>query len=278
MERQAGSLLSVNVGLPRDVSWQGRTVHTGVWKEPVDGPAAGPPAQHRRRRPGRPRRPRRRAARRVRLPDRVVPVLAAAARPRRLRATASSARTSPSTGWPTTRCASATGTGSARRSFEVTQPRVTCYRVGIRMDDPRMPALLVAHHRPGFYLRVLREGEVRAGDEIVKVAARPEAMTVAEVDALLYLPGHPRADVARALRIPALRRAGRRRSASWPPAGRRPGRRQRRAGRREPAARLAGVPPAAGDRDRAGEPSRDLAAAGRPGRGGAAGRAARAVP
>jgi hypothetical protein len=36
--------------------------------------------------------------------------------------------------------------------FEVTQPRVTCYRVGIRMGDPRIPALLVSHHRPGFYL------------------------------------------------------------------------------------------------------------------------------
>ena len=38
MDRQAGSLLSVNVGLPRDVSWQGRTVRTAVWKQPVDGP------------------------------------------------------------------------------------------------------------------------------------------------------------------------------------------------------------------------------------------------
>jgi len=44
--------------------------------------------------------------------------------------------------------------------FEVTQPRVTCYRVGIRMNEPRMAALLVAHHRPGFYFRVLQEGEV----------------------------------------------------------------------------------------------------------------------
>src|SRR5437762_14380467 len=34
--------------------------------------------------------------------------------------------------------------------FEVTQPRVTCYRVGIRMNEPRMAALLVSHHRPGF--------------------------------------------------------------------------------------------------------------------------------
>jgi ferredoxin-NADP reductase/MOSC domain-containing protein YiiM len=88
--------------------------------------------------------------------------------------------------------------------FEVTQPRVTCYRVGIRMNDPRIPAMLVSHHRPGFYFRVLEEGEVQAGDEIVKVASGPEQMTVAEVDALLYLPGHPRQQLLRALRIPAL--------------------------------------------------------------------------
>ncbi len=88
--------------------------------------------------------------------------------------------------------------------FEVTQPRVTCYRVGIRMNEPRMPSLLVSHHRPGFYFRVLREGAVRAGDEIVQVAAGPEAMTVAEVDGLLYLPGHSRERILSALRIPAL--------------------------------------------------------------------------
>src|SRR6266699_5256872 len=88
--------------------------------------------------------------------------------------------------------------------FEVTQPRVTCYRVGIRMDEPRMAALLVAHHRPGFYFRVLEEGEVGAGDEIVRVAEGPERLTVAAVDALLYLPGPAREELERALRIEAL--------------------------------------------------------------------------
>jgi MOSC domain-containing protein YiiM len=88
--------------------------------------------------------------------------------------------------------------------FEVSQPRVTCYRVGIRMDEPQMAALMVAHHRPGFYFRVLEEGEVGAGDEIVKVAEGPEHMSVAEVDALLYLRGHNREQLERALRIPAL--------------------------------------------------------------------------
>ncbi len=88
--------------------------------------------------------------------------------------------------------------------LEVTQPRVTCYRVGIRMNDPRMAALLVAHHRPGFYFRVLQEGEVGAGDDIVKIVDGPEQVTVADVDGLLYLPGHSREQLERALRIPAL--------------------------------------------------------------------------
>jgi ferredoxin-NADP reductase/ferredoxin len=72
------------------------------------------------------------------------------------------------------------------------------------MNDPRIPALLVSHRRPGFYFRVLEEGEVQADDEIFKVASGAEQMTVAEVDALLYLPGHPRQQLLRALRIEAL--------------------------------------------------------------------------
>jgi hypothetical protein len=92
--------------------------------------------------------------------------------------------------------------------FEVTQPRVTCYRVGIRMNEPQMAALLVSHGRPGFYFRVIEEGEVEAGDEIVQVTAGPERMTIAEANALLYTPGHPRSQLERAVRIPAL-------SAGW---------------------------------------------------------------
>ena len=88
--------------------------------------------------------------------------------------------------------------------FEVSQPRVTCYRLGIRMDEPQMAALLVSHRRPGFYLRVLTEGHVEAGDEVIKVSSPPESVTVAEVDALLYLHEHPREQLARALRVDAL--------------------------------------------------------------------------
>jgi ferredoxin-NADP reductase/MOSC domain-containing protein YiiM len=88
--------------------------------------------------------------------------------------------------------------------FEVTQPRVTCYRVGIRMSEPRLPALLTSSGRPGFYFRVLQEGEVAAGDEIVKVGEAAERMTVADINALLYLPNHSRDRLVRALRIQAL--------------------------------------------------------------------------
>ena len=88
--------------------------------------------------------------------------------------------------------------------FEVTQPRVTCYRVGIRMSNPQMPALLVSHRRPGFYFRVIEEGEVGAGDEIQKIADGPGRITVAEIDSLLYLPNHDPSRVAIAARIPAL--------------------------------------------------------------------------
>src|SRR6201981_42707 len=83
--------------------------------------------------------------------------------------------------------------------FEVTQPRVTCYRVGIRMNEPQMAALLVAHGRPSLYFRVLDAGAGEAGDEIVQVAAGPEHMTVAEVNALLYMPGHPKGELEKAL-------------------------------------------------------------------------------
>ena len=88
--------------------------------------------------------------------------------------------------------------------FEVAQPRVTCYRVGIRMNEPRMPALLTSSGRSGFYFRVLQEGEVGTGDEIVKVGGAKERMSVAEINALLYSPNHARDLLERALQIEAL--------------------------------------------------------------------------
>ena len=129
------------------------------------------------------------------------------------------------------------------------------------MNDPRIPALLVSHRRPGFYFRVLEEGEVQAGDEILKLASGPEQMTVAEVDALLYLPGHPRQQLLRALRIPAL-------SPGWQASFRALLDGEPRSGnagltRGEPASGVARLPSADRHRDRARERLGDLRSASR---------------
>ena len=203
MAEKAGRLLSVNVGLPQDVTWHGRTVHTAVWKQPVDGP---------------------RQVRRLNIDGDGQGDLAGHGGEQRAvfvyqvesyqywqeqlgRDDFSYGQFGENftiSGLADDQVCIGDRYQIGEALFEVTQPRVTCYRVGIRMNEARMPALLVSHHRPGFYFRVLREGAVRAGDEIVQVAAGPEAMTVAEIDGLLYLPGHSRERMLSALRIPAL--------------------------------------------------------------------------
>ena len=199
----SGRLVSVNVGGPRDVAWQGKTVRTAIWKEAVDGP---------------------RMVRRINIDgDDQADRLAHGGEHRAVfvyqldsyryweRELGRDDFTFGQFGENFTvegLSDDEVCIGDRYRIgealFEVTQPRVTCYRVGIRMDEPAMPTLLVAHHRPGFYLRVLEEGVVQAGAGIVKVASGPEGLTVADVDALLYLPGKSRSLLERALRVPAL--------------------------------------------------------------------------
>src|ERR1700688_2548448 len=196
-------LLSVNVGLPREIAWRGKTVFTSVWKEPVqgrrlvrplniDGDAQGDLAGHGGE-------------------HRAVFVYQMDSYHYWERELKRSDFTFGQFGENFTvegLADSEVCVGDRYRIgtalFEMTQPRVTCYRVGIRMDEPRMAALLVAHQRPGFYFRVLEEGEVGAGDEIVKIVEGPEYLTVAAVDGLLYLPSPAKEDLERALRIPAL--------------------------------------------------------------------------
>src|SRR6476659_3292811 len=189
-DQLAGRVLSVNVGQPRDVIWQGRTVHTAVWKDPVDGPQL---------------------VRRLNIDGDGQGDLAGHGGEQRAvfvyqiesyrywqdylsRDDFSYGQFGENLtvqGLADDEVCIGERCQIGDAVFEVSQPRVTCYRVGIRMAEPRMPSLVVAHHRPGFYFRVVEEGEVGAGDEIVKVADGPERMTIAEVDALLYLPGHP---------------------------------------------------------------------------------------
>ena len=199
----AARLVSVNVGLPRDINWRGKTVHTGIWKSPVpgrvivrklniDGDGQGDLAGHGG----------------VNRAVMVYQLDSYRFWERELSRTDFSygqfGENFTLDGLPDVEVCIGDLYRVGTALFEVSQPRVTCYRVGIRMDEPQMAALMAAHHRPGFYFRVLEEGEVGAGDEIVKVADGPEHMSVAEIDALLYLPGHTPEQLERALRIPAL--------------------------------------------------------------------------
>src|SRR3954465_10788705 len=187
MSTTEASLESVNVGLPKDVAWQGRTVHTGAWKYPVEGP---------------------RMVRRLNVDgdgqgdlqghggeQRAVLVYQLASYRHWQHPFGRGDLTLGQFG------ENFTVDGLADRDvcigdryriggaeFEVTQPRVTCFRVGMRLGVPEMPNLLVSQHRPGFYFRVIREGLVHQGDDIVLTRRGRHELSVADVDALLYLP------------------------------------------------------------------------------------------
>jgi ferredoxin-NADP reductase/MOSC domain-containing protein YiiM len=198
-----GRLLSLNVGVPRDVAWEGKTVRTAIWKEPVDGP---------------------RMVRRINIDgddqaDRaahggehravfVYQIESYRYWERQLQRDdfvhGQFGENFTVEGLADDQVCIGDRYRIGGAVFEVTQPRVTCFRVGIRLREPRMPSLLVAHHRPGFYLRVIQEGEVEAGDDILRLQTGPEQLTVADVDGLLYLPHRSERTLNRALRIPAL--------------------------------------------------------------------------
>jgi ferredoxin-NADP reductase/MOSC domain-containing protein YiiM len=196
-------LVSVNVGLPKDVPWQGKTVHTGIWKYPVAGP---------------------RMVRRLNIDgdgqgdlnghggeQRAVLVYQIQSYQYWQRffgregfSCGTFGENLTVDGLPDDEVCIGDRYRIGEAEFEVTQPRVTCYRVGLRLGEPELPALLVSHHRPGFYMRVIREGHVWAGDEIVKTRTGPHALSVADADALLYLPGRDPDKLRVALQIPAL--------------------------------------------------------------------------
>jgi len=196
-------LLSVNVGLARDIAWRGMTVRTGVWKDAapgrrrvsrlnVDGDGQGDLQGHGGE-------------------YRAVFVYQTESYSywqeqlgRNDFVYGQFGENFTVDGLPDDRVCIGDRYRIGSALFEATQPRVTCYRIGIRMNEPRMPALLTSSGRPGFYFRVLEEGEVGAGDEIVKVEEGEARMSVTELNALLYSAQHPRDRLERAVQIAAL--------------------------------------------------------------------------
>jgi ferredoxin-NADP reductase/MOSC domain-containing protein YiiM len=197
------TLLSVNVGLPKDVAWQGHTVYTGIWKHSVKGPQMvrrlnidGDGQGDRNGHGGE---------------QRAVLVYQIESYRhwqdhfgRDDFEFGQFGENFTVDGLPDDEVHIGDRYRIGEAEFEVTQPRVTCFRVGMRLGEPELPALLVAHHRPGFYLRVITEGHVQAGDEIVRTKVGRHALSVADIDALLYLPHRDLEQLRTAVDIPAL--------------------------------------------------------------------------
>jgi MOSC domain-containing protein YiiM len=87
---------------------------------------------------------------------------------------------------------------------EVTQPRVPCFKLGYKMGMPEFVKLFLHSGRSGFYLRVLEEGEVGAGDTVERVKIDPARMTVRHVNHLLYFDPDNIVEAKRAMNLPAL--------------------------------------------------------------------------
>ena len=87
---------------------------------------------------------------------------------------------------------------------EVSQPRIPCYKLALKMGIEGFQNRFLESGRVGFYFRVLEEGEVGAGDEVVLVKRDSSGMTVQEVSNLLYFDKENLEATEQALHIPAL--------------------------------------------------------------------------
>lgn len=196
-------LISVNVGLPRDVSWQGRTIATGIFKQPVAG---------------------RIALRRLNLAGDGQADLRVHGGEHK----AVYAYPFEHYGWwqhQLGREFFAPGqfgenftvqglredevcigdvfqVGTAR--VQVSQPRSPCFKLDLRMGEDGFLARFHAARRVGFYLRVLEEGEVGAGDPIARLVHDPGGMSVSEIYQLRHGGFHDRDRLERAVGLAAL--------------------------------------------------------------------------
>jgi MOSC domain-containing protein YiiM len=195
----AGVVVSVNVGTPRGVRYRGNTVRTAIWKDPVAGPVKvgghkvegdvqGNPEAHGG-------------------PDKAVYAYAAE-----------------DYEWWSSELGQELGPGTFGENLtlrgidvsnalvgerwrvggtllEVAQPRIPCFKLGIRMGSQRFPSRFAAAGRPGAYLRIAAEGEVAAGDPAEVVHRPGHDLSVAEVSRI-YHDDHAGAD--RLLQVPEL--------------------------------------------------------------------------
>jgi MOSC domain-containing protein YiiM len=208
MQRTKGEmkLLSVNTGLPREVTWHGRIVNTGIFKQPVQGRVAlrklnldgdrqadltvhgGEhkavycyPVEHY-------------GYWRKELPDRELPI-----------GVFGENFTTEGLLEDSVHLGDKFSIGSAE--VIVTQPRLPCYKLGVRFQSDDMVKRFLASRRTGFYFAVAREGEVGAGDDFSAAASDPNGVPVAEITRLYVATTYADGDVTmlrQALKVFAL--------------------------------------------------------------------------
>ena len=196
-------LLSINVGLPREIDWRGRSVRTSIFKAPAPGRVRVTqlnvegdqqadlsvhggaekavyvyPGEHYR-------------FWREELPGVALPWGAFGEN-----------FTTEGLLEDTVHIGDRLRAGSAE--FVVTQPRMPCYKLGLRFDRPDMVKRFLHSGRTGFYLAVLREGEVTAGDALELIAQDEHGITVSEVVSLYAADGANQDLLRRASELPAL--------------------------------------------------------------------------
>jgi MOSC domain-containing protein YiiM len=200
------NVVSLNIGLPRDVLWHGHTVTTGIFKEPVEGRVklrklnldgdrqadltvhggeykavyCYPLAHY--------------SYWKKELPGRDLPT-----------AIFGENFTTEGLCEDSVHLGDRFAVGSAE--VVVTQPRLPCYKLGVRFQSDDMLKRFLASGRSGFYFGVTREGEVGAGDEIKQIARDPNAVPVSEITRLYIAKRFDNEDVAslhRALQVAAL--------------------------------------------------------------------------
>jgi MOSC domain-containing protein YiiM len=197
---------SLNVGMPRDVMWHGRAVTTGIYKSPVNGRVAlrtlnldgdgqadlsvhgGEykavycyPLEHY-------------DYWKKELPSRDLPM-----------GMFGENFTSDEMLEDSVHLGDRFSVGSAE--VVVTQPRLPCYKLGVRFQSDDMVRRFLVSGRTGFYLAVTREGEVAAGDEIKVISREGNAVPVPEITRLYVAKRYDDNDVKsvrRALRVAAL--------------------------------------------------------------------------
>lgn len=202
-EPQASQLLAISVGLPQEMQWRGQTIETGIFKSPIegrvhvgrlgiDGDGQADLSVHGGL-------------------DKAVYAYDASStqywrdeleRPELNAGIFGENLTL--TGWPEDRVLIGDLFRIGTATFEVSQPRQPCMKLGLRFDDPKFPKRFLKSLRVGFYLRVIEEGSIAAGDDVSRIRTSEDGISISLLVALWLDRDATRVALERVVAIEAL--------------------------------------------------------------------------